>query len=133
MNIVSDSVGSPHIVALDPNGREIVGAFQPAGVLTWRLYFTNILSQEYHRCHPVVCTREDALQWVTVIAGLYDAAQVAVLAQRTNQAVQLIADIAGVNLAGSGWGSDFPDCDCPAYLAADLDDHHTTCTARRTK
>lgn len=34
------------------------------------------------------------------------------------------------NLAGAVW-SDFPLCDCPAHLAADLDDHYPNCTARR--
>jgi|JI9StandDraft_2_1071091.scaffolds.fasta_scaffold11750_4 hypothetical protein len=71
MNIVSDAAS---ITAYDPNGEVFAGAFQPEGVETWRLYLTRILLTEHHRCHPVVCNRADALQWVTVIASLYEAA-----------------------------------------------------------
>lgn len=69
MNISSDATS---LTALDCNGNIIAGAFQPQGVGTWRLYLTNRLLSEHHRCHPVVCTREDALQWVSVIANLYE-------------------------------------------------------------
>lgn len=69
MNIISEPTS---ITALDCNGNAIAGAFQPDGVLTWRLYLTNKLVKEHHRCHPVVCNQTDALQWVTVIAQLYD-------------------------------------------------------------
>mgnify|MGYP007086569103 CR=1 FL=1 len=71
MNIVSDTTS---LTALDCNGNIIAGAFQPRGIGTWRLYLTAKLVSEHHRCHPVVCTREDALQWVQVIAQLYDRA-----------------------------------------------------------
>lgn len=71
MNIVSDATS---LAALDSNQHVIAGAYQPNGVGTWRIYLTDKLLTEYHRCHPVVCTRQDALQWVTVIAQLYEAA-----------------------------------------------------------
>lgn len=71
MNIVSDATS---LAALDSNQHVIAGAYQPNGVGTWRLYLTDKLVTEYHRCHPVVCNKADALQWVTIIARLYEAA-----------------------------------------------------------
>lgn len=69
MNIVTEP---DNITAYDSNNKVIVGAFQPEGVHTWRLYLTTLLLHEHHRCHPVVCNQADALQWVQVIAALYE-------------------------------------------------------------
>lgn len=69
MNIVSDATS---LAALDSNQHVIAGAYQPNGVGTWRLYLTDKLVTEYHRCHPVVCNKADALQWIQVIAQLFD-------------------------------------------------------------
>lgn len=72
MNIVSEV---STITAYDINGDTIAGAFQPDGVHTWRLYLTNkLIPNDHHRCHPIVCNQTDALQWVTVIASLYERA-----------------------------------------------------------
>lgn len=56
------------------NGLEVVGARIPPGEVHWKLYLTDRLSSEFHRCHPVVCSRDGALQWIEAIAALYVAA-----------------------------------------------------------
>lgn len=71
MNIVTEATS---ITAYTPTMHAITGAFQPAGTQTWRLYITDLLATDHHRCHPVVCNQTDALQWVTVIASLYERA-----------------------------------------------------------
>ena len=59
------------------NGVEIVGARIPANEMHWKLYLTDRLTDECHRCHPVVCSRDGARQWVEIIASLFVAAAVA--------------------------------------------------------
>lgn len=59
----------------DESGATIVGAQMPKGEVVWKLYMTDRLTDdEVHRCHPVVCSRAGALQWVTMIASLYSRA-----------------------------------------------------------
>jgi hypothetical protein len=67
------------ISAEDGSGVTIVGAQMPKGEVVWKLYMTDRLTDDQvHRCHPVVCSREGALQWVDMIASLYSRATAAV-------------------------------------------------------
>lgn len=59
------------ISAVHDDGLEIVGARIPAGELHWKLYLTDRLTDELHRCHPIICSRDGARQWISVIADLY--------------------------------------------------------------
>lgn len=63
------------ISAVDDDGVEIVGARIRPGETVWAMYLTDRLTTELHRCHPVICSRSGARQWVSLIAELYVAAQ----------------------------------------------------------
>lgn len=60
------------VTAVDATGVVIVGAQMPKGEVVWKLYMTDRLTDdEFHRCHPVVCSRDGARQWIDMIARLY--------------------------------------------------------------
>jgi hypothetical protein len=62
------------IVAVDAQNIEIVGAYRPVGLNDWRLFLTKLVSDtvalpQPHKVH--VCSRDDALRWIDLIATLY--------------------------------------------------------------
>lgn len=59
------------ISAVGDDGLEIVGARIPNGEMHWKLYMTDRLTADDHRCHPILCSRSGARQWVSLIAKLY--------------------------------------------------------------
>lgn len=67
---------STRISAVDDSGVEIVGAQIPHGDVVWKLYMTQRMTENPLRscCHPVVCSRDGARQWVVAIAALYSRA-----------------------------------------------------------
>lgn len=66
-------VDGPDRISAVHNGVEIVGARIRPGETVWTLYLTDRLTAEFHRCHPVVCSRDGARQWVEIIAALFAA------------------------------------------------------------
>ena len=68
-------VEEPDRISAVCDGLEIIGARIRPGETVWAMYLTDRLTDELHRCHPVVCSRSGARQWVEVVAELYVAAQ----------------------------------------------------------
>ena len=76
--------GIERISAYDADHAEICGAFRPTGHGTWSIYVTSTIVARADRSRPAtipahfrVCNRQQASQWVELIAHLYCNAQVA--------------------------------------------------------
>lgn len=67
------------ISATDAGGHEIAGAWIPPGGAAehdiWKLYLTVAVDHHALRHHPVVCSRDGAMEWVEAIAALYSSIQ----------------------------------------------------------
>jgi hypothetical protein len=76
-SIIEDEEGPAHprISAVNASGVEIAGAFQPPQRPYWLLYVTPLLAAaagiEFNHDHLPVGSREEARQWVNLVAQLY--------------------------------------------------------------
>ncbi|OBH08939.1 hypothetical protein A5695_25215 [Mycobacterium sp. E1747] len=62
------------IVAIDPDGVEIAGAYRLIDFNAWHVYVAKLVSDtlglpQPHKVHA--CSRADALRWLDLIATLY--------------------------------------------------------------
>ena len=76
-SIIEDEDGStrPRISVVNASDVEIAGAFQPPHLPYWLLYVTPLLAAaaevEFHLDHLRLRNREEARQWLDLVAHLY--------------------------------------------------------------
>jgi hypothetical protein len=76
-SIIEDEDGPtrPRISAVNGADVEIVGAYQPPHVSYWMLYVTPLLAAaadvDFHLDHLRLGSRDEARQWVDLVAHLY--------------------------------------------------------------
>jgi hypothetical protein len=76
-SIIEDEEGPtrPRIIAVNASDVEIAGAFQPPHTPYWLLYVTPLLAAaadvEFHIDHLRLQNRDEARQWVDLVAHLY--------------------------------------------------------------
>lgn len=75
---VTDADGGRRISVFGANRTEICGAFKPANRPYWLMYVTKAVADAVNRSNPAlvphrlpVTAKQDAEQWVELIAGLY--------------------------------------------------------------